>query len=706
MDLLTPAYHSTFALVLIVLLFPAAAVLAWWSYRKPISLSIPLRYTLMILRCLAIWIILIVLLNPVIKMTRSWEVKPDIAVLLDNSASMTIKKGDYQGIPDYRSVLNALQLSDTSHIRYHTFAFSRNVHAAPPGSLAFNGENTDLDAALRSVSRQGEPYNAIILVSDGISTYGADPTNTVNRLTIPVFTIATGDTTHERDIVVENIVHPDKSYKNTPTPLDVTILNDGFPDDRLDVQLIRNNEIIDHKTIRTKGKKSAVTVHFSVKPVETGLHQYEIRVPALSGERNTRNNHRFVTLKVLKNQIRILHLAFEIYPDVKTVRSILEEDKGIKLSTRTWVSGDTFIGGNLPAKPDSLDVVILQGYPDSSVPQKVRKQVQKLIQNKPVILLATPRTDITDAGPSLRSVLPLDVPPGTPSMRISIQKNAKEEGHPVLDLPAIDQGNVPAMYGPIKNVKAAAGAHDLFDAVYHDQDTHTPVLALRTLGNRRIAEMLAFGYFHWYQQPGSTRDFVIKLINNLVQWTATSPDNRLLRLKPTQPVYNQTESVAFTALLNNQNGRPEDQAIIELTIDGDQYESRHFTMTHSGTGQYDLQVGKLPEGHYHYHAVARRQKVILGKANGEFIIGTKGTEFVNTDRNDALMSYIAKTTGGGFYTWQNASEVLPAMRSRGLLQTTQKTENTSLPLHQSPWWLVAALILLTGEWTIRKVKAL
>ena len=707
MDFFNPAYHTTFTLIVLILLFPAAGVVAWWSYRKPIALRSSMRFFLIGLRTLVIWIILVVLLNPVFQMTHSWDKKPEIAVLMDNSASVSIKKGDYKGVQDFRKVLKDLQLTDTSHVSYREFAFSKNIKKTRPDSLRFDGQDTDLDEALKSVSQQNQTYKAIILVSDGISTYGPDPTYTVNQLNTPIYTVAVGDTSHQRDIVVENVVHPDKAYKDSPTPLNTTILNDGFPGRKIEVQLLKGGKIVDHKTIQTNGERSSTTVNFSVKPKHTGLQQYEINVPALTEESNTRNNHRYVTLNVLDNQTRVLDIAFDIYPDVKAVRTILGQDKGIKLSSRTWISGDKFIGGKLPKQIDSLDVIILQGYPNPSVPPSVRSDIRRLIQNKPIVLLASPEMDIARADQSFRAVLPMIGPDKFIPMDISVKENDSEKGQPVLNLPHVDNpGSEPFWYGPITHVTASQGSHTLLKAVYHGQDTNSPILALRTVGNRRFAELLAFGYYHWYQHPGDTRDYVTKLISNIVKWTATQPDNRLLRLQPSQSVYDESETVAFNATLNNQNGEPEDGAVIELTIQGNNYHTHRFTMEHTGSGQYHIHIGSLPESRYTYHAVAHKQEVSAGKASGEFVVGSKGTEFVNTQRNDDLLRYISKTTGGKFYTWKDAGNVLSGMRDQGLMKVTTKTEEASYPLHQSPWWLVAALVLLTAEWVLRKMKAL
>ena len=707
MDIFNPAYHSTIALIVIVLLFPAAAVLGWWTYRRPVAVSNTTRYLLMGLRTLAICFLLIVLLNPVFHMTHTWKEKPEVAVLLDNSASVTFKKGDYNGVDDYKTVLNDLHLADTSSVQYQVYSFSKDIKKTTPDSLKFNGQDTDLNNAIKSLTQQDKSYKAIILVTDGISTYGSDPTYTVNQLDTPVYTVAVGDTTHERDIIVEDVVHPDKAYKETATPLDVTILNDGFAGRNIDVQLLKNGQIVAHKTVQLKESRSSATVNFSVKPKATGLQQYEIKVPAQQDEINQRNNHRFVTLNVLDNQTRILDIAFEIYPDVKAVRTIWGQDKGIKLYSRDWISGDKFIGGNIPSKTDSLDLIILHGYPNSSIPSSVRQKIRLLIQDKPLVLLATPKTDISRADQTFRASLPLIGPNSFIPMDISTKENDKEKGHPVLDLPDMnDQSPSPFWYGPITHVNSAPGAHVLLESEYHGRETNTPVLGLRTLGNRRIAELLCFGYYHWFQQPGVKRDYVTKLISNITKWAATQPDNRLLRLQPSQSVYDETEPVSFNATLNNQNGQPEDGAVIEINVDGSQYDTHRFTMEHTGTGQYHVQVGQLPEGQYKYHATARKEQISVGEANGEFVVGNKGTEFVNTQRNDPLLRYISKTTGGSFLTWKKAGNVIPDIRNKGLLKVTPKTEKASYPLHQTPWWLIAALTLLTAEWIIRKAKAL
>ncbi|MDZ7693434.1 MAG: hypothetical protein U5K69_20340 [Balneolaceae bacterium] len=238
--------------------------------------------------------------------------------------------------------------------------------------------------------------------------------------------------------------------------------------------------------------------------------------------------------------------------------------------------------------------------------------------------------------------------------------------HPVMELPEISYDRLPAVYSPIQGLEVSAGSTVLFNSSYEGSATNQPLIAIQQIGNLRRAQMNGFG---WYRIAQSTnpqaRQFMESLFYNMVSWTATQPDNRRLKIQPTQKVFTGNEAVSFNAFLTNESGEVETEGVISITISGEEMESRIYNMENTGGGQYRLDVGALPEGIYQYEAVARKGSRTIDTQTGEFSVSGSNIEYVNTIRNDNLLKQIADITGGQFYSYQDVQSLWQDMEQPG-----------------------------------------
>ncbi len=701
-------YQTAIPVWIFIILFILTVILAWWSYKGLKSRYRYLKYVLISLRSIVYLLILLVLINPVFERTTEKKVKPDVAVLLDNSRSMSVDKGDYHGSSSYHDVLKTLDLKDTSDVRYDIFSFDNKIHQiSVPDSLTLNGNESDLSQAVQYLSKSGDNFKALLLVTDGIYTIGRDPSFTAANLGYPVYTVAMGDTVHRNDIIVQNISANREGYRNTIIPVEATIVNDGFPNQKIEVQLWHNRKLIQTKEIQTKDSKSVHSVSFQFKPKDTGLQQYRVVVPEIKGEWTNANNHKVFDIDIRNDKIKILDIAFTIHPDVKTVRSILESDKSIEVKELTWIGRRKFLGGSLPSRIDTMNMVILHGFPNDKLSDSEAATIYDLIKDKPVLLFTTPKTNYTTLNRLFSGQLPIIGQNVNTLSEIEIHERSENSANPILDLPSFDIAHLPVVFAPLQNIKKTPGSTILFEANYHGTNTQIPVIAIRKIGNNRIAQVNFSGFYKWYQNevPGS-RKYITALVNNIVKWTSAKPDNRLLKINPASKIFNGSEKALLNASLTNESGLPESQGRIDVEVEGTNYPQKSFAMINQRLGQYSLDLGVLPAGLYNYTATAMVNSHTLDKEKGQFSVGSTNAEFINTTRNDALLHFISKSSGGVYFTFKTANQIIPALQSNGLLKPIIHTERSRFYIYRSAWWFLILLLLLSSEWFIRKYLAL
>lgn len=706
MDFVFQGFQSGLPVWFFLLLFLITSGMAWWSYKNITALSPVFRYVLITLRSLMFFVLLLLLLNPFFQSETVEEIRPEIQVLFDNSASTSFEKGTYEGERSYRQAIDELNFQDSSDVAFHFLSFSSQVNPSPPESLTFDENQTHLYSAVENIKNNEGDLRGAILFSDGIYTRGQNPEFLSRELEVPVITVALGDTSSMQDLIVRNVITNSTGYLNTPQTVEANISSNGYPQTSFEVELLSSDgEVIDTQTVTPESETTSQSVEFTLEPEEEGLQQYEINIPALDGEWSVENNTQPFSIEVLDARQKILHLAFEVHPDVKMVRSILSEDENTQLDSYTWVTENRFIEGALNVDPDTLDLVILQGFPEGELDESLQDQLDELLQEVSFATFSTPAQPA--AGRSRLQEHLLITAEDTPSYSESgFRPAAEPDDHSVMELPEITFNRLPPLYAP-DEAELISGAQLLFTSDSQASGNDIPLIAVQETGNRRKAQVEAFGWYRLFQSGNDeVREYLETLFFNLLSWTAEQPDNRRLEFEPDQQMFSGNDPVSFTAFLTNEGGNEEAEGLIDVRLTGEAIDSNQYSMENEGGGQYSLNVGTLPEGVFEYEAVARKGEREIDRRTGEFSVSSSSEEFVQTIRDDELLRNIAGNSGGSFFTFEEAGAIRSEMENLGWLEPDEQTYSDTYYPYQHIFWFLVVMMLLSGEWLLRKYAAL
>ncbi|MEX0680646.1 MAG: hypothetical protein WD097_04625 [Balneolales bacterium] len=712
MDILFDGFQNTLPVTWIVILITVVVALSFWSYRREIRLSARTRWLLAGLRSAALILLLILLLNPVFILQEEFTSPVQIALLLDNSQSATIEKGDYHGMDHYEEIINKLTPDPSGrfeHLSVEYFGFDEELFTIESADeLNFSGTRTNIDHALEDLlSNHLDREEALILVTDGIITSGRDPSGTASRMPVPIFTVGIGDTSRLNDVIVQRVTHNPSASLNSRINVEASVLNDGFPNRDLPVQLIQNGNILEEQTVRSSELRSVQNIHFELTLDEEGLQQFQIHIPEVEGEWSTENNSRYFSVDVRDDRIRILHLAFDVHPDVRIIRSFLREDEHISLENRTWVHEDRFIEGALPDRPDTLDLVILHGFPHVSLSSAFAGEIANRFRDNALLIMGSPGQEINRLSSLFPGQLPLQFESGYTWYDVQAQTVTSQNNHPIFAFDIPEDLRPASIRGGVRNVTESGNTAVLLRSAYRGTPTDAPLLAVRTTEDHRIAHLNGYNFYRWsLSHTDEHRHFWENLLNNTVKWTASSPDEELLVLSPSNPIFQIGEPFIINGFLRNEAGDPEETAVINILVENDDVDDRRYVMSNEGSGRYQLEIDNLPEGTYEYEGVARRGDREIDTRSGQFIIGGVNRELLNTIRNDELLQLMAQSSNGTYLAHDRVDELYD--RIEELLGFDERTEITarSLALHRHPFWFVLVILLLTTEWVIRKYRAL
>ncbi len=222
--------YSPYLIIPILIL---AGLASYWLYRQTKELlSFPLQLVLGFFRFIVLSFIGILLLQPLLTSLAKISNTPIIAVLQDVSESLVIHKDSNFVKNEYPEKLASfLDAFDEDSYDIDTYEYASGIQ---PGintdSLRFHERGTNISYALNETSKlyRNQHLGAMVMITDGISTEGNNPLYTVDRFTIPVFTVLIGDTTPQQDIRIKEVLHNEIAYLNDEMPIRVKISSEGY----------------------------------------------------------------------------------------------------------------------------------------------------------------------------------------------------------------------------------------------------------------------------------------------------------------------------------------------------------------------------------------------------------------------------------------------------------------------------------------------
>ncbi len=347
------------AWVLVLVILPAFAAVAWLGYaREPLSRF--MRSLLLSLRLGAFLLLLLVLARPV-RVERREEVHPaEVALLMDDSASMC-RSDSYGGDEDARRALERaagmpvgqatrldlargvverelLPLLARGGYEVELFAFSEGAQPVPElAQLSGRGSATHLGDALSQVlsSQRGRHLTDVIVVSDGRSNGGLPPleaSRTAGAAGIPVHTLVVGDTRAEKNALLELVDAPSEALEGDELAVTVRVRGRGtepgspaqlvleeLQEDGASARIVAEEEA----ALSEEGERVVLIAPAAEAGLRTGERRFRISIPPLEGETLVDDNRVEFSVHVSPSRIRVLFV--EGYPrwEYRFVKNLL-----------------------------------------------------------------------------------------------------------------------------------------------------------------------------------------------------------------------------------------------------------------------------------------------------------------------------------------------------------------------------------------------
>lgn len=615
-----------------------------------------------------------------------------------------------------------------------------------------------------------DPLMGVVLCSDGIETVQRDPeavAHLYHRKGVPIHTLTVGTTNDVQDIILENVQVKRAVPNQAPTRIGVSLRSSGYRGLTVPIQILHANRIVASQSVKLNGGAQRMDLDFT--PKERGFQVYEVKIPVQKGEWLATNNRRVFGLEVVDPTIRVIYMEgtpqqpSSPIPEWKYLKDALQSDPNIKVKTlyRQFGNNGQFLN-TIDVDPDTGEQIYPVEHPTHGFPRTLAELLKY-----DVIIHSDIRTDSFTAeqledmarlveefgggfvmiggnsafgkGGYHRTILDRIIPVAmeqdndSQARPITLRVPAAALAHPVMAIGGTPQETeqiwtekFPMLYGCnlVDRAKPAATVLGV-DAVARNRYGSRLLLAVQNVGKGRSMAFTSDTTRSW------GRDFETlwgEPINPALPLTERNCDSRY---------YRQFWVNAVRWLAAGRIGKTNNPVVLELAqsycatgervaanvkvrgSDLGLVEDAQVALCLSTTGQtnvfvnapfdrvsqsYEADLAPPRDGTYTVTATALQQGRKLGEDRQLLVCETIDREMADLRAKPDFMEDLARISGGKALSLSQTSgaQLASVLES----PTPADIEYRHTPLWDKWWWLSAILLLLTVEWSIRRLTGM
>lgn len=671
----------------ILLCLLAGLVYAWLLYKpaKTHVWSKRLNTLLFGLRFLLVSFLALLLLGPYIKqMKRTFE-EPTFVVAVDNSLSVA-EIYDSSRLEQMKQQIAQLKESLGEKANVQLRSLNKEI---PVDSLSFSEKSTNLSQLIRETKEEFENRNlaGMVLLTDGIYNRGTSPSFVPHNF--PVYTVGLGDTIPQKDLNLRNLYYNKVAYQGNKFRILAELGQTGFAGETAVLTLWQNGRKLDSKSVALQEAQPLYEEEFILEAKEEGVQHYVVTVSEKESEFTFTNNQKSAFIEVVEGREKILIVAPAPHPDIKAIRSAIEQNKNYEVML--------YIPGLQPYKPEKYDLVILHQAPS----RRDIPQLQEILNNSNAHwYIVGKQTHI----PRFNELNPL--------LSINQQGQEFDKAFPVynsaFNLFTYESEKIqhlskfPPVAVPFGQLNLKGEAQILLYQKVGNIETERPLLVINAQGEKKSAVMLGEGMWQWrLQEWAQAEQFTAfdEFVQKTVQLLSAKEDKRKFRVYPVAREVFDTEGVTFITEVYNQLYERVWGQQVDLTISNEAGEQRNYSYSNTRNNPR-YTVSQLPQGVYTYTASTTLEGEKLTDT-GEFTVTELQLESISLTADFNLLRNLSTKSGGRFYQLSELDQLNQDLQQQDL-KSTVYAEEDYLPVINLEWLFFVLLLLISAEWFIRK----
>lgn len=647
-------------------------------------------------RFLVVSIIALLLLAPVIRSKFVEVIKPYIVILQDNSESM---QQAFRQTDANQYAQNIEQLTNTLKQDYQVqnYTFGSQVKEAMLGR--YDEKITNISEALDLVynTYTNQNLGAVIMATDGVYNQGSNPVYFTSKLGVPVYSIALGDTTPKRDLLIEKVLHNRIAYLGDKFTARVDLSARNCRNETAVLNIYKGkgtaNKVFS-KSVAINKDEWVAGEDITLLAEPAGVQQYTAVLTTLKDEVNLTNNQQTFYVEVVDNRQKILILGASPHPDISAIRQALEVNKNYEITT-DYIS--TFKGN-----VRDFNVAVLHGLPaKGGNTETLISQLKSA--NIPIFFVLSEQTDIV-AFNRAQSLLQINNSGSAKPNDVRAKIDNSKFNIFTIDnktLSTIEQ--LPPLKAPFGTYQMGVGAQMLFSQKVGNTPTNYPLLVYSPAADFKVAVLCGEGLFRWkfYEYKATQNaESINDLVTKSVQYLSAKSDKRKFKVSMPKSVFNENENITFDAELYNDSYQLINTPDVSLSIYNEAGKAFPFLFNKTANA-YQLNAKFFPVGNYTYTA-----KVVYNgvehKANGNFSVLALQLESQQTVANHRLLYGMAQQSGGEVVATDSIATLINKIKAQQSIKPMQYSSFKSQSIINLRWIFGLLALLLAIEWFMRK----
>lgn len=721
------------------------------------------------LRLLAIACLLGVVLELQVRVRSHAASGRRVVVLIDRSASMAIADGPADAEPGratarrWDRVREAWLAGADARERWRSEGVEVEVRSfgersdpltrAAADALEFEPEASasELAPALVELGEadpgEGPPLAGVVVISDGLVARDlATRTHLralVRELEVPVTTLAAAGPTL-RDVSLARLHVGEFAFVENLTEFAVDVVAHGMQGERASVSLLRDGEPVEEQTVRLGDDGESRSVRFEVAPDRTGAFVYEFRIAPLRDEASEANNRRAFVIKVLRDKVRVLHVAGRPDWDVRALRTLLKRDPNVELLSyyilRDWEDSnreDEDAPLSLIAFPTdelfreqlgSFDLIIMHNFDAQAHGDYLTNIADYVREGGSLVVIGGDLGVATGdfANQAINELLPIDLRARVGLEREPFTATLSEAGraHPITawlaesgradwsGLPKLDSFNRTSMRRDPESI----GATLLLSHAGSGTGQAAPLLAVAEPGEGRVMTLTTGSSWRLGFAPDlplidGARPYDLLWLG-AVRWLLRDESAERLVLETSKTDYALGEPIELTVRTLSASYAPESEVEVAYEIaaidatDETPTIAAEGNLTTDGLGRATTRIPALPAGAYAAEAWRASSERPELPARRVFLVGAGQPELAELDGDPGttILRELAEASSEGEALALIEGESLPDSLPLADLDELERPATGRRDVAIWDGWTALALLLgcFGGEWILRR----
>ncbi len=711
-----------------------------------------LAWRLAAVRLFAVLLLLAALVKPVWTRSHTRQQLPVVAVVLDTSESMTLPGHDAASRFDAAlALLRDSQLSRTlrrgAQVRCLSIAgdpLDLDELPAEP-----RDEQTDLVRALHAAGA-GERPAAVLLVSDGRDTTGRQTWADVD-LPVPLFAVGFPDRAPSKQRVDVSLLRadaPGRTLVNNAVAVRCVLRKVGGEAATLPLILEHAGREMARSEIVFPPGTSQTEATLAFTPTETGDFVMSARLAPAAGERHTADNTAPFRLRVERQPIRVLYIEGVLRPEYTFLRQRLRGDPDVDLISFVRAahpeqtgSADASAQVVTEERLKKIDVVLLGDFEASMLDPRVYDWLAAWVEQGGGIMVLGGYLNLSPRGlPStaLERLLPVQQH-GEHGGELSqieqpfgFEPTLQGLSHPALTITGEAQRDA-ELWASLPKLRGVAATGPPRPAAtvlaWHPGPPPSVALATQPFGRGISVLLAADSTWRWSRHArlaGAPDALYARFWSQMIRFLAQRPamPESVLSLATDRPHYPRGQRVSVRVIRNPAAMLPAPQQAAPATPDdglesGSQAPASDSVVRVSVLGpddaRTDLEALADPAdanawsaaffprlgGRHEVVAELLRGPTVVASQRTPFLVAGSGLELDDESTRPQVLAQLAQQSGGLYADVHDPAALSDLAQALPLRPATvQRTVVT--PLWNSPVLLGVFLMLVTGEWIVRR----